>query len=127
MNDTITKTKRAAKIKPIPAATPKAAAPKAAKPTVAKYDLAIPHTSNVINGEPSKRPLDFSTFGTMRDAKLTQRDLDSIEALRSEFGRNRFERGNLDVGVLRRLGERGKLIYVSGGAMDPNAKFKLAA
>lgn len=131
--DTPTRLKRVRKLKavtPTPAPAPvavKPAAPKAAKPTVAQYNFETGHTgpSSGINQNVSRVAIDFARFGTLKDAPMSDRDRKNLDAIRNEFGSKQFERGNLDTGIIRRLGERGKLVHVKGSPVDPKATFKL--
>jgi hypothetical protein len=105
------------------------AAPKPAKPVIAKHQFQSAHTgaSDVVNARPSRQAIDYSKFGTLTQAPLTARDEAAIASFRKEFGPKAFERGNLDTGILRRLGERGVIVHVDGSAVDPKATFKLTA
>jgi hypothetical protein len=121
--------KAAASAKVRPAPTPKASAKTVAKPTVQMHDFTSGWTgeSDGVNRRVSRTPIDASRFGSLMDAPLTERDQKNLAALRSQFAGRQFERGNLDAGILRRLGERGYIQHVSGGNNDANAVFKLTA
>lgn len=129
------KTSTPAKAKAKPTLKPaKAAAPavktkpqKAAKPAVVahKFGTDWHGASDAVNSRTSRTPIDFSKFGSLPQAALTDRDQKAIEALRKQFGPRSFERGNLDAGIIRRLGERGVIQHVSGSDVDPKAQFKL--
>lgn len=130
--DNPTRLKRVRKLKtvtptPAPVAA-KPAAPKAAKPTVKQYTFASGHTgpSDGVNENVSRVAIDFARFGTLKDAPMTDRDRKNLDAFRNEFGNKQFERGNLDTGIIKRLGERGMLVHVKGSPVDPKATFKLS-
>jgi hypothetical protein len=79
----------------------------------------------VLTTRPSRQMIDFSAFGSLKDAALTDRDQKAIDSLRKNFGERTFERGNLDTGILKRLGQRGVIEHVAGRGNDPKATFKL--
>ena len=111
-----------------PKTAPAAAKPSTpAKPSVPHHNIVSGYTgvSDVTNTRASRTEVDYSKFGTMGDAKLTDRDRKAIEALRGEFGNRQFERANVDAGILRRLGERGFIAHVKGAPTDPLAVVKL--
>jgi len=107
---------------------PAAAKPSApAKPSVPHHTINSGYTgvSDVTNTRASRTEVDYSKFGTMADAKLTDRDRKAITALQGEFGQRQFARANVDAGILRRLGERGYIAHVKGAPTDPLAVVKL--
>lgn len=81
--------------------------------------------SKAVNLRKSRTLLPLESFGSKIDAILTDRDNDAIKALKTKYGRSEFQRGNLDAGIIRRLGERGIIEHVSGDAMSPQTTFKL--
>ncbi len=82
-------------------------------------------TSSTITSRMSRTPIDFSRFNTIADAKLTARDRSAINDLASTYGKRQFQRGNLDTGILRRLGARGIIAHVSGSDVSLETRFKL--
>jgi hypothetical protein len=123
-----------AKGKPAPTAkakaTPKPETPKAntvAKPSIPMHDLHSDWSgpSDVANSRVSRTPIDPSKFGTLLNAKLTERDQKALATLREQFGFKGFQRANVDAGILRRLGERGFIEHVSGSDNSADAVFKL--
>ena len=117
-----TKTAQAAKA--VTAATPK----RAVKPAVPMHQIAMngyAGVSGVANERLSRTAINYDKFGTLKDAAMTDRDQKALQALRDEFGKNVFTRANLDAGIIRRLGERGRLEHVGGSPVDPLAKFRL--
>lgn len=113
--------------KPATVAAPKAE--KVAKPTVPVHSFESGYTgaSGPLNARPSKTPIDFGKFGSLADKALTDRDRESIAAIRAEFQGKQFSRSNVDAGILRRLGERGYLAHVAGSDVSPLATFKLTS
>jgi hypothetical protein len=116
-----------ATVRPAPKPKVAAATKTVAKPTVQMHTFSTEWSgaSDAVNQNVSRTPIDSSRFGTLLDAKMTERDIKNLAAMRAQFGHRQFERGNLDAGILRRLGERGYVTQVSGGHNDANAVFKL--
>lgn len=113
---------------PRPKAKPTEADPKVARPSVAMHNLPTAWsggTSGVGNSRVSRTPLPLDRFGTLTDAPLTERDRENLGVLRQQFGGGKFQRANIDAGILRRLGERGFLEHVSGAANEATAVFRL--
>lgn len=137
------KAKRTTKVKPKPAPKAKEAAkPAATKPVKPKptpkaerpTKPSIPaHTfksgydgpSDVLTSNASRTAIDLSRFGQHVSAPMTARDEAAVAGLRSTFGAKAFQRSNLDAGILRRLGERGCIVHVSGSAVEATATFRL--
>lgn len=121
----------AAKVRPAPKA--KQAAPEApkakpvARPTVQMHNFSSGWTgeSDGVNRNVSRTPIPVDRFGTLTSAPLTERDQKNLDALRKQFGGKHFERGNLDAGILRRLGERGYIEHVRGASNEATAVFRL--
>ena len=107
--------------------TAKVSTAKADKPTVPMHSLSSKWDgpSDVANSRASRTSIDYSKFGSLPNAKMTDRDRKAYAALESEFGKRQFERANVDAGILKRLGERGYIAHVDGAANDPLARFKL--
>lgn len=110
-------------------AEPKVKVVKAAKPTLVKHDFASNWTgaSDGVNLRVSRTAIPVDRFNTRPNDPLTERDRANLTKFRDEFGGKAFERGNLDAGILKRLGERGYLKHVSGAANEATAKFALTA
>jgi len=84
-------------------------------------------TSSTVTSRISRTPIDFSRFNTLPEAKLTPRDRSAIDDLASTYGKKQFQRGNLDTGILRRLGARGIIAHVKGNDVSQETTFKLTA
>lgn len=110
--------------KPAKAAAPKATASNVAKPSMPRHDYKLPQGVSGLNARASRTSINFKAFGSLPNAHLTDRDNKNIAALKGEFGKGPFQRGNIDSGVLRRLGERGIIAHVSGSDVDPQATFR---
>jgi hypothetical protein len=122
----VTKAKPTAK--PAKATAPiKAKTARVAKPSVPLYNFHSGYTgvSDAINNGVSRQPVDHARFGQFMNASLTDRDEQAMRMLRTKFAEKPFERRNLDVGILRRLGERGCITHVGGSAVDPLATYRL--
>lgn len=112
--------------KPIKAAKP-VAAPKAPKPPAPKYAFSTGYAgpSDALNSRASRTPIDLSRFGQFTGSVMTERDETAVKALRKQFGEKPFARQNLDAGIIRRLGERGCIVHVSGANNASDAMFRL--
>jgi hypothetical protein len=82
-------------------------------------------TSPVTIQRKSSTRINFSMFGSKMNAVMTARDDAAVTGLRKQYGKSVFERGNLDAGIIRRLGERGYLEHVEGHEQSPTTKFRL--
>lgn len=81
--------------------------------------------SGVTNNAKSRTPVRLDLFNSLIGSALTARDEAAIKSLHETYGGGVFARGNLDTGILRRLGERGMLAHVKGSDVDPATTFKL--
>lgn len=84
-------------------------------------------SSAVFNARKSRTAILLEQFNTTPDAPMTNRLTAALNDLANTYNKSSFERGNLDAGVIRRLGARGYLQHVEGANTDPKAKFKLTA
>lgn len=82
--------------------------------------------SAVTNSRKSNTRIQIEKFGTLTHAAMTVRDDVALSGLRKAYGDKPFARGNLDAGILRRLGERGQIEYVEGNPASATATFKLS-
>ena len=82
--------------------------------------------SPVTNSRKSTTRIQIEKFGTLTHASMTVRDDVALSGLRKAYGGKAFERGNMDAGILRRLGERGHIEYIDGNPASASAKFKLS-
>lgn len=83
-------------------------------------------TSSPFTSRKSRTPIPVEKFNTLPDAHLTERANAALKDIKKAYGSKTFERGNLDAGILRRLGERGYLEYVSGDPASLQCLFKLS-
>lgn len=100
---------------------------KAAPPPVHTIETTWTQPSTVLNARASRTAINFSAFGSLTQAPLTDRDRKSLHDLRQAFQKKVFQRGNLDTGILRRMGERGYLEHVEGSNVSADATFRLTA
>ena len=70
---------------------------------------ATPFVSPIQVRNTSKTAIRVDRFNTMLDGLLTDRDVAGLRAIKAKHGGRQFERGDWDAGIIRRLGERGKL------------------
>lgn len=81
--------------------------------------------SKPVNSSRSKTEIDISGFGKYPNGNFTDRDYAFAVDLKATFGGKAFQRGALDAGSIKRLGERGYLSYVSGELSTSFCVFKL--
>ena len=117
----------AAKVKPVAKITAEVAPMRTKGQGIFQHGLKASYsgTSGIEVGHRSKTAINISLFGKKPDAIMTERDNAALRAIKAKYAKNDFVRGDLDAGILRRLGERGYVAYVSGDAASPQAKFKL--
>lgn len=81
--------------------------------------------SPVTNKNKSRTALKTGNFGKLTNAVMTDRDVAGLRMMKDRFGARPFNRAGLDAGIIRRLGERGKIEFVDGDIATENARFKL--
>ncbi len=82
--------------------------------------------TRIRNNGASKAAVKVEKFNTLVGYSLTDRDLTGLRAIKTDYNDGVFHRGNIDVGVLRRLGERGLVQYVGGDTASIDARFRLS-
>lgn len=92
-----------------------------------EIDTSYAGTSKPFTRRKSRTRIMVEDFNTIPDAHMTERANAALKDLKGKYAKNEFERGNLDAGIIRRLGERGFIAYVSGDTSSTQCKFKLTA
>ena len=83
---------------------------------VVKHDIAGSYkgTSPTFVSRKSRTRIQIEAFGTLPDAHMTDRANAFLKDVKNKYGKSEFVRGNMDAGSIRRIGERGYLVHVSG-------------
>lgn len=91
------------------------------------HDLDVDYSgvSVPVNRNKSRTRIPIEEFGSKPDSTLTPRVNAILTAVRKEYGRKTFKRGNLDSGALKRAGWKGAIVHIGGDPSTEDCRFKL--
>lgn len=122
----VAKPARKAVIKPKPVLKAKVKPATTVSRAVHGVESAYQGQSPVTNTRKSYTPVSTNNFGKFLDAPMSDRDVAGLKMLVKLAGPSRiFQRKDVDAGLLRRLGERGKLAHVKGTPLNELGQFKV--
>lgn len=82
--------------------------------------------SPVTNTRKSYTPVTTNNFGRFLDAPMSERDVAGLKMLVKLAGPGKiFQRKDVDAGLLRRLGERGRIQHVKGTPLNELGQFRV--
>lgn len=125
-NAKATQAKANIKAKAAPAAKPEAT--EAKKPMRVLHEIKTSYSgvSGALRKNKSRTAISHAAFGGLIGATLTERDNAFMRDIKAAFSDKPFQRGNLDAGNLRRAGERGLIVSVSGNGQSEHDTYKLS-